>query len=111
MLRAIKILVEEVKSQTPVDDDQELVVFKLDSDLTFKVEEDKDGNFVVFGNKIEQFAIKTDFDNHEARQRLRAILDKLGIKRELQQLGYQDQLIFFGEDRIGELRLTEALEE
>ena len=111
LLRAIKILVKKVESEVEDDLDQELVVFKLDSDFNFKVEQLADGNFLVLGRKIEQFAVKTDFANYEAKQRLRAILDKMGIKRELIRLDYTDQLIFFGENKTGPLSLMESLEQ
>ena len=111
LLRAIKILVKKIKTEAKAEPDQELVVFRLETDLNFKVDKMTDGNFLVSGRKIEQFAVKTDFDNHEARQRLRAILDKLGIKRELKEHDCQDQLIFFGETKIGPLSLNESFEE
>lgn len=40
-------------------------------------------NFVITGQKIEQFASRTDFTNDQAVQRLRDIMKKLGIFHEL----------------------------
>jgi GTP-binding protein len=41
------------------------------------------GYFVVSGKKIERFAERTDFTNTEGVQRLRDIIKKMGIEREL----------------------------
>lgn len=41
------------------------------------------GGFVVTGQRIEQFARRTDFSNDEAVQRLRDIMKKMGIMHEL----------------------------
>ena len=53
--------------------------------------------FVVTGQKIEQFASRTDFDNEQAVQRLRDIMKKLGILHELARQGIKPgQTITFG---------------
>jgi len=44
-------------------------------------------NFVVTGSKIERFAAKTYFTNEEGQQRLRDIMRKLGITKELERRG------------------------
>jgi GTP-binding protein len=43
--------------------------------------------FRVTGDKIEKFARKTDFDNWQGLERLRDIMKKLGITRELERQG------------------------
>lgn len=45
------------------------------------------GVFMVTGAKIERFARRTDFDNPHAVQRLRDIMKKMGIVRELNRQG------------------------
>lgn len=61
--------------------------------LTFQPKEDdwhvtKDGKvFVLSGKKIERFAMRTDFDNPHGVERLRDILAKMGILRELERQG------------------------
>ncbi|MDQ2973519.1 MAG: Obg family GTPase CgtA, partial [bacterium] len=46
-----------------------------------------DKGYVVSGGKIERFASRTDFDNDEGVQRLRDIMRKNGILKELEKLG------------------------
>jgi len=46
--------------------------------------------FMVKGNKIEKFALKTDFSSPHSVERLRDILEKMGIRKELIKLGAKD---------------------
>ena len=48
-----------------------------------------ESGFTVTGPRIERFAKRTDFDNPESVQRLRAIMRKTGIIHELLRLGVQ----------------------
>ncbi len=48
------------------------------------------GGFRVTGHKIERFAARTDFSNIQSVARIRDILKKMGIIRELQRKGIQD---------------------
>ena len=60
--------------------------------------------FVVTGNKIESFAQRTRFGEYHAEQRLRDIMSKMGIMRELERQGIEvDQIIQIGQPPIGEL--------
>ncbi len=53
--------------------------------------------FIITGQKIEQFASRTEFSNEEATQRLRDIMRKLGIFHELSRQGIKaGQTIQFG---------------
>jgi GTPase len=45
--------------------------------------------FVVTGDKIEQFAARTDFENEQAIQRLRDIMKRQGILQELRRQGIE----------------------
>jgi GTP-binding protein len=56
------------------------------ADNTWTVERDGDG-FVVRGAAIERFAARTDFNNEEAVQRLRDIMQRQGIMHELGRQG------------------------
>jgi len=47
--------------------------------------------FDVTGKKIEKFARRTDFDNYEGVNRLRDILNKLGIAHDLRRKGADDK--------------------
>lgn len=48
------------------------------------------GGFKVIGFKIERFASRTDFSNNQSVARLKDILKKMGILRELQRKGLKD---------------------
>ena len=52
----------------------------------FSVEQ-VDGNYVVRGKKIEKFAVRTDFSNPYSVARLRDIMKKMGIDKELRRAG------------------------
>lgn len=52
----------------------------------FQVEKKKN-HYRVTGNKIERFAVRTDISNPFAIQRLKDILKKMGIERELKRQG------------------------
>jgi len=55
----------------------------------------------VHGEKIEKFAIKTDFSNRESVNRLRDILSKMGIAYELRRNGAMgDSLILIGDSEF-----------
>ncbi len=61
-------------------------------------------NFVVTGQKIEQFAHRTDFTNDQAVQRLRDIMRRTGILHELVRQGIKPgQTIQIGEDKAAKL--------
>jgi GTP-binding protein len=74
-------LVEEIDEAVPV------LRLQDDSD-SWKVEK-RDGVYLVIGPKIEQFAGRTDFTNEEGVQRLRDIMQRLGIMHELTRLGIE----------------------
>ncbi|MEX2006850.1 MAG: GTPase ObgE [Candidatus Saccharimonadales bacterium] len=63
-----------------------------------------DRAFLVTGTKIERFAKRTRFDDYWGRQRLRDIMGKMGITRELTRQGWEpDQKIIIGDPKIDEL--------
>ncbi len=65
---------------------EELPVIQLTTDQKWQVDM-VDDNFVVTGHRIEKFAAKTDFTSRHAVDRLRDIMKKMGILRELQRKG------------------------
>ena len=67
-----------------------------------KLENDDATIFQVSGPKIEKFAIRTDFGNYEAVNRLRDIMKKLGIAHELRRLGAEGESLI----RIGDKEFT-----
>lgn len=58
-----------------------------------KVEEEDRTLYIVTGEKIERFAIRTNFDQEEGVDRLRDILKKLGIAQELLKKGVESDSI------------------
>lgn len=101
VLRALRKKVEEKRAQelaleeeSESLDDEDLAVISLSEEEISKswwVEraEDDDGDeyFVVRGDKIEKFARRTNFGNIHGVNRLRDILRKMGIERELRGQG------------------------
>jgi GTP-binding protein len=56
----------------------------------WQVETEGDGIYRVTGDRIEGFARRTNFEQDEAVERLRDIMRKLGVARELRRQGIQD---------------------
>jgi GTPase len=98
LLFAIKDAVKLVRSQ-PEEEliDDALPVLKL-QDTTDEWKVSKQGDrYIVSGQKIEQFARRTDFSNDEGVQRLRDIMRRMGIMHELVRQGIDpDQFIQLG---------------
>jgi len=62
--------------------------------------------YVVTGRKIEKFARRTDFSNFHGEQRLRDIMRKMGITRELNRRGAESgQTVAIGKPPIGKITL------
>lgn len=94
VLRALRTEVQAVRQREqatePSDDDILPVIGLSDRQVAdaWRVARDEiTGNFVVTGDKIERFARRTNFDNFEGVNRLRDIMAKMGISRELARLG------------------------
>lgn len=106
-----KLIVSERRRESakPADKQAGLAIFKLDNlNTKFTVERMSETRFRVTGRKIETFALKTNLDNFHGRQRLLDIMSKMGITRRLLALGYRDELVVFGRDQIGSLKLVET---
>lgn len=67
---------------------KELPIIRLEKDDSWHIEKVEKG-FVISGQKIERFAARTDFTNSHAVARLRDILKKLGIMKELVKQGIE----------------------
>jgi GTP-binding protein len=98
VLRALRKMVitarQEVVLNDEDDQDQAMETISLDknqlSEAWFveKIEaEDSNTYYRVSGDKIEKFARRTIFGNYEAENRLRDIMQKMGITRELKHQG------------------------
>jgi len=103
LLRALLVAVNSARTQPKdeyVNEEPDLPVIKLDEekyDDTWQVRK-VDDKFVVTGKKIEKFAIRTDFSNPHSVNRLRDIMQKMGITAEINHLGAMpDSLIIIAE--------------
>ncbi len=98
--QGIKELLYEVKHQVlkakeaevaeaQEDQDRGLPVYKIDpSKMPWQIIK-RDNGYLVRGSKIERFAIRTDFENEEGVRRLRDIMKKMGIMREIERQGVE----------------------
>jgi GTPase len=93
VLRALNKKVTDVRSiekEIAADDDDLVTIRLTDSQIadSWTVSKDPEtGHFVVKGDKVEKFARRTNFDNFEGVNRLRDILNKLGVNHELSRAG------------------------
>ncbi|HSX43181.1 MAG TPA: GTPase ObgE [Candidatus Saccharimonadales bacterium] len=88
MLYAVKATVdaERRKQAAVVPEEKAVPVLRLKDQSSWRVSREGDV-FTVSGNKIERFAVRTDFENDEAVHRLRVIMRKQGIMHELVKQG------------------------
>lgn len=77
--RQTETLVEEETDALPVISLAETEKANI-WNVTYDTDED---TFIVTGEKIEKFALRTDFESHEGVNRLRDIMKKMGITHEL----------------------------
>jgi GTP-binding protein len=90
LLYAVRAIVEELRrvvAEQETEDD--VPVLRLEGHSAAWYIEPVDEGFRVTGQKIEQFAGRTDFSNEEAVQRLRDIMKKMGILHELVRKGIE----------------------
>lgn len=110
LLRAVKAAIdEENKKQAELQseslDESGLPVISLPlgaKELAWQVDKDENGTYVVTGSKIERFALRTNFDQYQAVNRLRDIMKKMGITHELTRAGANGESII----RIGRHTFT-----
>ena len=90
LLYALKNAVEEARALAieQVSAPEALPVHTLSGAAPWQIEK-RDDVFVVTGEDIEHFAVRTDFHNAEAVQRLRDIMQKQGIMHELVRRGIE----------------------
>ncbi len=66
----------------------------------WRIEQVEDGNLAVYGQKIERFAKRTDFESEEGVMRLRDIMRKSGILKRFEKMTLPSEVkIFFGDNR------------
>ncbi len=81
-----KVDEHKAKKTKPKVDDTLPVITLTDTAKAFKIKKEA-GAYLVSGERIEQFARRTDFDNDEAVERLKDIMRKQGIIHELVRKG------------------------
>lgn len=97
--KIVKVEREKQKEISITVEDDELPVISLNQEelskawYVEKVEEEDKTLYIVTGEKIERFAIRTNFDQEEGVDRLRDILKKLGIAQELLKKGAESDSI------------------
>ena len=93
VLRALRKKVQyarEIEHEIESDEDDIPIIGLGGAQLAsaWRVEKDEStGEYMVFGEKIEKFARRTDFANYEGVNRLRDIMKKMGITHELSRAG------------------------
>lgn len=95
-LYEVKSQLAAAKADEQADEhvDEGAPVYRLDPERAPWRVSVQEGGFLVKGKKIERFAVRTDFDSEEGVRRLRDIMKKMGIMRELERRGIEkDQII------------------
>ena len=106
MLFAVKKLVDiehaRVEAEIEARDDVPILTLP-DTYHSWKVEK-QDEIFIVTGHKIERFAHRTDFESRHGVERLRDIMNKMGIMHQLRRMKINPgQKIRIGQPSIGSL--------
>ncbi|MDQ3065448.1 MAG: Obg family GTPase CgtA, partial [bacterium] len=104
LLYAVKREVESIRLQEAEETDPSDAepVYRINVEtLPWRLIKRDDG-WLVKGRKIERFAARTDYDNEEGVRRLRDIMKKMGIMRELERKGIErgDKIIFGNQGNI-----------
>lgn len=93
LLRELRRTVQEARAQEPAEeegDDETSVITLTGEQLSehWEAEYDKAAEvYRVYGQKIEKFARRTNYDQFESVNRLRDIMKRLGIAHELSRMG------------------------
>ena len=103
VLRELKKCVEQVRAaeadmvaQEDEIDDGVPVISLSDKQLSESwtiARDEETGMFIISGDKIEKFARRTDFENYEGVNRLRDIMNKMGITHELTRRGAEGDTV------------------
>lgn len=104
LLRAGEKIVTKLRAKVAKKVAEELPVINLKEDESaWKIEKQGD-IFVVTGKKIERFAMRTRLDDYHGQQRLRDIMAKMGIMRELAHQGAEPgQKVIIGSPSVGQI--------
>jgi GTP-binding protein len=106
LLRFVQKRVYAVYKQMEIEEKKkpEIPVIGIKEDDDSWTIEKTDRDFIVTGLRIERFARRTKFGDYHAEQRLRDIMAKMGIIRELERKGIEpEQEIIVGNPEIGRI--------
>lgn len=104
LLRVTEKVVAKLHKQTEKKAKNELPIIGLKEDESQWKIEKRGKTFVVTGKKIERFALRTHLEDYHGQQRMRDIMAKMGIFKELGRQGAQaGQKIIIGDPTIGSL--------
>ena len=105
LLQSLVKKVEQARKQKKHDTEPELPVIRLtESADDWHIEKIKNG-FIITGKNIERFASRTRFGDEPSEDRLRDILRRRGILRELLRQGIEPgQIISIGNPEIGNVK-------
>jgi GTP-binding protein len=101
VLRSLNIMVISLKNNNVEEKEEDaypvITLSNEQLDQSWKIERTTNENsnmiFVVSGSKIEKFAKRTNYDSSDGLNRLRDIMKKMGISRELTKKGALDNSI------------------
>lgn len=67
----------------------------------YRIDHGDEGEIIVRGKRIEQFTVMTNFDSEGGKERFRDVLDRIGLRRELQRLRSEKELpVYIGSVRV-----------
>lgn len=90
LLFAVKDAVKAARAQSAAEPQEPAIPVLTLADTSDEWHVGKQGDsFLVTGQKIEQFARRTDFSNEQAVQRLRDIMRRAGVMHELRRQGIE----------------------
>jgi GTP-binding protein len=103
LLYELKKLVDAEQAAIVAQEEKEgIPVLRLPENMNSWHIEKEDNHFVVTGRKIERFAERTDFESNHGVERLRDIMNKMGIMHQLRRMDIApDQKIVIGKPSIG----------
>lgn len=103
------ILKEKERRQTEetdkAKDGDELQIVRphLESDLmgVYRIEKKK-GKIIILGKRLEQFTKMTNFENVGALQRFLHVIDRIGLRREIDKKRTEEESVYIGKMRVDE---------
>ena len=102
---AANVIVRQADEMAKTDNNEELPVIRLNNNvLPWRVSIIKKGRYLVTGHRIEKFARRTDYENVHGVNRLKDIMQKMGITHELIKQDIQPgDTIVIGEQNYGQI--------